>query len=237
MRTHHWGMALAGVTLACVAWGSVSMRGPAHAAHGSVETSKIVQDVAGASASTKAAQATTAASHEREHAPAASSREHARSKSLATAPGTVPTMPTSLSEVELNPRQLAMLSRFNPLQRTLYEYKLGLLYRMRQCQGGLAGAKGKVSAFLHFRVDPATGLAEAERPELIDSSLPQGVDARALECLRKAHASTELDLRTEPLREDHFHWATDVVFPLDEDPAYELFAQVNEDNETEEEDE
>ncbi len=154
-------------------------------------------------------------------------------------PPVVTSFPSSLAGVELSDRQRAMLSRFSPLQRALYDYKLGLLARVRPCVAALGETSGALSLFLHFEVDANHGVARGGDADLINSNLARELDAAVLTCLHHAHREAELPLTglgaEGLLSNESFHWSTEIVFPLDDDPAYELFTLSSERGETEEE--
>jgi hypothetical protein len=132
--------------------------------------------------------------------------------------------PASIAEVPMTPWRKARLDELAPVDRKLLDFKLGVLSRMRECDDELLNAKGKMQVFLHFAVD-ALGTAQPSSAELVNSTLPQGLDEEALECLRDAHMGSALALVGDEAKAGGpFHFGTEITLPLDKDPAYQFFA-------------
>jgi hypothetical protein len=115
---------------------------------------------------------------------------------------------------ELPPQQIAML-----------DYKLGVLSRLERClsEQKLDKEAGSVTLFFHYSVDPSLRQARGTSAGLLDSSLSREADAPFLQCLEQAHAGASMPWHDPPPSGNEFHWATDIVLPLEDDGAYDFF--------------
>ncbi len=133
-------------------------------------------------------------------------------------------LPDSLDAVPMTPWREAQLARYSPQERSMLDYKLGLMARMRECAAGI-DTQGKLNVFLHYETQPGTGLAKGSGVDPIDSSLDRDADEAALECVRQAHVSAPMPLLEATPEQREFHWATEIIFPLEDDRAYQFFAR------------
>ncbi|HMJ16483.1 MAG TPA: hypothetical protein VK524_33950, partial [Polyangiaceae bacterium] len=92
-------------------------------------------------------------------------------------------LPDSLDAVPSTPWREAQLARYTPQERSMLDYKLGLMSRMRECAAKIE-AEGKVNLFLHYTTDPGTGVAKGSGVDPLDSSLDRDADESALDCVR-----------------------------------------------------
>jgi hypothetical protein len=132
-------------------------------------------------------------------------------------------LPDRLDAVPTTPWREAQLARYTPQERSMLDYKLGLMSRMRACAASIPG-NGTLKLFLHYTIDPGTGTAKGSSVEPLDSSLDRGSDAAALDCVHAAHADSAMPLPEAAPDQLEFHWATEIAFPLKEDRAYQFFA-------------
>jgi hypothetical protein len=133
-------------------------------------------------------------------------------------------LPDRLDAVPSTPWREAQLARYTPQQRAMLDYKLGVMARMRDCAATIESA-GSLDVFLHYKVDARSGTAVGGDVEPLDSNLNRDSDAAAIECIRKAHANAVLPMLEPEADQGEFHWATEFVFPLEHDRAYEFFDQ------------
>lgn len=132
--------------------------------------------------------------------------------------------PASLDELPSTPWRDAQLARYTPQERAMLDYKLGLMSRMRACAGDVAGA-GTVHVFLHYTVDPQTNVAIGAGVDPIESTLDADADRVALSCIQGALAGWPMPMIDAAPTQRDFHWATDIVFPLERDNAYLFFTR------------
>ena len=106
----------------------------------------------------------------------------------------------------------------------MLDYKLGLMSRMRKCAASIPSS-GVLEVFLRYTVDPGTGMAKGAGVEPLNSSLARDSDAAALECIRSAHVNATLELPEAKPDEGEFHWATEIILPLENDRSYLFFSR------------
>jgi hypothetical protein len=128
--------------------------------------------------------------------------------------------PASLDEVPSTPWRDAQLAHYTAQERGMLDFKLGLMSRMRECAGSVAW-DGPVTVKLHYAFDPATHLATGTGVDTIE---PTPGTESAVECIRTALVGSTMPMVEEPTGEE-FHWATEVVFPLEKDRAYLFFSK------------
>lgn len=134
------------------------------------------------------------------------------------------TLPDRLDAVPMTPWREAQLARYSPQERAMLDYKLGLMARMRECASAI-DTQGKLNVFLHYETQPGTGVAKGSGLDPIDSSLDREADEAALDCVREAHVSAPMPLLEASPEQSEFHWATEIIFPLEDDRAYQFFAR------------
>ncbi|HEY6556986.1 MAG TPA: hypothetical protein VI072_06920 [Polyangiaceae bacterium] len=172
-----------------------------------------------------------------EVAPVVTAREPAHvlaSTGKATSPRAMPAappsapkesaLPASLDAVPTTPWREAQLARYSPQERVMLDYKLGLMARMRECAAAI-DTQGKLNVFLHYETQPGTGVAKGSGVDPVDSSLDREADEAALDCVREAHVSAPMPLLEAGPEQSEFHWATEIIFPLEDDRAYQFFAR------------
>lgn len=128
--------------------------------------------------------------------------------------------PASLDEVPSTPWRDAQLAHYTPQERGMLDFKLGLMSRMRECAGSVAW-DGPVNVYLHYSFDAATHLATGTDVETIK---PTPGTESAVDCIRTAFVGSTMPMVEEPARGE-FHWATEVMFPLEKDRAYLFFSK------------
>lgn len=133
-------------------------------------------------------------------------------------------LPASLDAVPMTAWREAQLARYSAQERAMLDYKLGLMARMRECAAAI-DTQGKLNVFLHYEAQPGTGVATGSGVDPIDSSLDRDADAPALDCVRQAHVSAPMPLPEAGRDQREFHWATEIIFPLEDDRAYQFFAR------------
>lgn len=142
----------------------------------------------------------------------------------APAPPTPTIFPPSIGSVPMTAWREEQLARLEPLERSMLDYKLGLMDRMRDCLDGRGLSSGRVEVFLHFSVDDRRWQGAGSGADLLDSTLEPELDAVFLECLTAAHGDAVLPL--EALPEDaEYHWATHFDVPFEEDDSYLFFVR------------
>ena len=147
-----------------------------------------------------------------------------RAEALPVETTTPKALPDSLDAVPMTPWREAQLARYSAQERAMLDYKLGLMARMRECAAAI-DTEGKLNVFLHYDAQPGTGVAKGSGVDPIDSSLDRDADEAALDCVREAHVSAPMPLPEAGPEQREFHWATEIIFPLERDRAYQFFAR------------
>jgi hypothetical protein len=157
----------------------------------------------------------------------ASTREKSDQRTTAPsapAPPAPATLPESLDAVPMTPWREAQLARYTVGERAMLDYKLGLMAKMRECAANIQSS-GTLNVFLHYETEPGTGVAKGSGVDPLDSTLDSEADAEAIECVRSAHVEGIMQLPEAHDEQREFHWATEIVFPLAKDRAYQFFAR------------
>jgi hypothetical protein len=128
--------------------------------------------------------------------------------------------PASLDEVPSTPWRDEQLSHYTPQERGMLDFKLGLMSRMRECAGSVAW-QGPLQVKMHYAFDAGTHLATGTDVETVQ---PTAGAESAVECIRTALVGSTMPMIEEPSGAE-FHWATEVVFPLEKDRAYLFFSK------------
>ena len=124
--------------------------------------------------------------------------------------------------VNMTPQLAETLSMLPERDRSILNYKIGLLRRMEKCLQGRVHGTGKAQMFFHFDVDRKAKEGVGATVEPLTSTLAQDDDAPLVECATQAHAGYHIALPDDAMGEDQFHWAGTVTIPLDQDVVNRL---------------